>query len=62
MYTFDIFLVNSIHDVFTVKQVKELLAKADDTSVQQECMGILYGFLTQFDLDNGMASFIVTRW
>jgi len=60
VYTF--ILVNSIHDVFTVKQVKELLVKNDDAVVQQECMGIIHGFLTHFDLDKDQGSIIVTRW
>jgi len=55
-------LVENIKDVYSIQQLKQLMAHLDSNPQQFPTLGIFYGFLTSFDIDNDLKRIIASRW
>ena len=55
-------LVENIKDVYSLQQLKQLMADLDRNPQQFPTLGIVYAFLTSFDIDNDLKRIIASRW
>lgn len=45
-----------------MQQLKQLMADLDSNPQQFPTLGIIYAFLTSFDIDNDFKQIIASRW
>ena len=55
-------LVENVKDVYSLQQLKQLMADLDSNPQQFPTLGIVYAFLTSFDIDNDLKRIIASRW
>ena len=54
--------VENIKDVYSLQQLKQLMADLDSNPQQFPTLGIVYAFLTSFDIDYDFKRIIASRW
>ncbi|KAL9957257.1 hypothetical protein ACROYT_G038871 [Oculina patagonica] len=55
------FDVENIKDVYSIQQLKQLMAELDTNPQQFPTLGIVYAFLTSFDIDSDVKQIITSR-
>ena len=55
-------VVENVKDVYSVQQLKQLMAELENTSQQIPTFGIVYACLTSFDIDSDVKQVIASRW
>lgn len=54
------FVVETIVDVYTVKQLKEKALQSDGKP--EPVFGIIYGYISMLDIDDNVSKVIRSRW
>lgn len=55
-------LVENIKDVYSIQQLKQLMEGMGSNPQQFPTLGIVYAFLTSFDIDSDFKPIIASRW
>lgn len=55
-------LVENIKDVYSIQQLKQLMEDPGSNPQQFPTLGIVYAFLTSFDIDSDFKPMIASRW
>lgn len=55
-------LVENIKDVYSIQQLKQLMEDPGSNPQQFPTLGIVYAFLTSFDIDSDFKPIIASRW
>lgn len=54
--------LENVKDVYSIQQLKQLMAELENTSQQIPTFGIVYACLTSFDIDSDVKQVIASRW
>ena len=54
--------MENIKDVYNIQQLKQLMADLDNNTQQFPTLGILYAFVTSFDIDREDKPMVASRW
>lgn len=56
------FSVGNVTEVYNVQQLKQLMSEADNSLQQSPTLGIVYAFVTSFDIDRDGKPIVISRW
>ena len=57
-----LFSVENVTEVYNVQQLKQLMSEAENSLQPSPTMGIVYAFVTSFDIDRDEKPIVTSRW
>lgn len=51
-----------IRDVYNIQQLKQLMTEMDSNTQQVPTLGIVFAFVTSFDIDREDKPMVASRW
>lgn len=57
-----LFSVENVTEVYNVQQLKQLTSEAENSLQSSPTMGIVYAFVTSFDIDRDEKPIVTSRW